>query len=84
MYRIVYPRSLIKDTKTIPDKELMRIKRAIEKLRDFPDISNIRKLQSHPLADFRIRVGKYRVLFDVDNSKKRIIILRIAHRKDVY
>ncbi len=82
MYKIVYPRSLIKDTKTIPDKELMRIKRAIEKLRDFPDISNIRKLQSHPLADFRIRVGKYR--FDVDNSKKRIIILKIAHRKDVY
>ncbi|RLB37864.1 MAG: hypothetical protein DRH12_13735 [Deltaproteobacteria bacterium] len=33
---------------------------------------------------YRLRVGNYRVLFDVDWSKKEIHILKIGHRRDVY
>ena len=41
-------------------------------------------LQSHPLADFRLRVGNFRILFDVDEENKVIYILKIGHRKEVY
>ncbi len=40
--------------------------------------------QSHPLADFRLRVGNFRILFDVDEENKVIHILKIGHRKEVY
>ena len=33
---------------------------------DFPDIKDIKKLTHHPISDFRLRIGDYRVLFDVD------------------
>lgn len=32
--------------------------------------------------EYRLRVGEYRILFEVENSK--IIVYRILHRKDVY
>ncbi len=35
-------------------------------------------------SDFRLRVEKYRVLFDVDTENKTIYILKIGHRKDIY
>jgi len=59
-------------------------KERIEGLKSFPDISNIKKLSAHPLADFRLRAGEYRILFDVDWQEKKIFILKIGHRKDVY
>ena len=44
----------------------------------------IKHLTNHPIADYRLRVGNYRVLFDVDWSKKEIHVLKIGHRRDVY
>lgn len=84
VFDIVYAKSVQKDVKNIPKHHLKRIKRAIENLKYFPDVSNIRHLTAHLLADFRLRIGEYRILFDIDFSKKRIIILKIGHRKDVY
>jgi len=65
-------------------KKYGRIKKEIEKLKSFPNISNIRKLTAHPLADYRLRVGDYRVLFDVDWNRKTIFILKIGHRREIY
>jgi len=84
IFEIIYAKSVKKDIRTIPKDKLQRIKRAIERLKYFPDVTNVRHLMAHPLADFRLRVGEYRILFDVDFSKKRIVILKIGHRKDVY
>ena len=38
------------------------------------------------LADgaYRIRVGAYRVIYDVDDKARVIVILRVRHRRDVY
>ena len=60
------------------------IKEGIEELANFPNITNIRHLKNHPIADYRLRIGNYRVLFDVDWEKKEIHILKIGHRKEVY
>jgi len=44
----------------------------------------MKKLSSHPLADYRLRIGEYRVLFDVSWDDKIIFVLKIGHRKDIY
>lgn len=65
-FTLIYAKSVKKDIKHIPLDILSHIKTAIEELENFPHLSNIKKLSSYPLADFRLRVGNYRVLFDVD------------------
>ncbi len=84
MFEIIYAKSVLKDLRSIPPRSLARIKRRIEELRQFPNIPNIKHLKNHPIADYRLRVGDYRVLFDVNWEKREIYILKIGHRKDVY
>lgn len=84
MFEILYAKSVAKDIRHLDAKTLQGIKRKIESLKNFPDIGNIKRLSAHPLADFRLRTGEYRILFDVDWREKKIFILKIGHRKDVY
>ncbi|MFZ2631285.1 MAG: type II toxin-antitoxin system RelE/ParE family toxin [Desulfosalsimonadaceae bacterium] len=84
MFTIYYAKSVVKDIKKIDEKLLSMIRKGIEGLYNFPNISNIKRLSAHPLADYRLRIGEYRILFDVDWDEKKIFILKIGHRKDVY
>ncbi len=84
MFKIIYAKSVIKDLKKIGSSSLPRIKEGIEELKYFPNISQIKQLKNHPLADYRLRIGNYRVLFDIDWKKQEVHILKIGHRKDIY
>ncbi len=85
MFEIQYAKSIKKDLSKIDKQHLENIKVAIESLIEFPDVSIIKKLSAHPLTDYRLRVGDYRVLFDVCCDEENIIfILKIGHRKDIY
>lgn len=85
MFEIKYARSVKKDLSRIDRKHLEKIKHEIESLAKFPEVPNIKKLSAHPLADYRLRVGDYRVLFDVlYQDEKVIFVLKIGHRKEVY
>lgn len=45
---------------------------------------DIKRLNNHAFASYRLRVGQYRVLFNLDHELKVIAIEKIAHRKDSY
>jgi len=57
-------------------------------------ITEIEKIGVHPFpvlckkltnrAGWRIRVGDYRILYTVDNKKREVTILSVAHRKEAY
>lgn len=47
-------------------------------------ILDIKPLINDPQAQYRLRVGNYRIKFNRDDKIKVIAIIRIAHRKDVY
>jgi mRNA interferase RelE/StbE len=81
---ILYAKSVKKDIKNIPPIQLDKIKKGIEELLNFPYLNDFKKLSNHSLADFRLRIGNYRVLFDIDFNKHEIFILKIGHRKDIY
>ena len=84
MFKIVYAKSVFKDLKKMDRKNLKKIKEGIEELISFPNISQIKHLKNHPLADYRLRIGNYRVLFNVNWEKKEIYILKVGHRREVY
>jgi mRNA interferase RelE/StbE len=58
------------------------LKKKISELADNPRPPGSRKLQDIP--GWRLRVGNYRVVYEIDDSGKIVTILKVAHRKDVY
>jgi len=74
-------KSAMKDLKKIDYKEKQAIHSGISSLVNFPNISNIKKLTNFEPA-YRLRIGSYRVLFDIVGDT--IEIGRILHRKESY
>ncbi|OGU76246.1 MAG: plasmid stabilization protein [Ignavibacteria bacterium RBG_16_34_14] len=73
--------SAIKDLNKITSKDKNRIINSINSLSNFPQTSNLKRLVISDYA-YRMRVGSYRILFDVINDI--VFIARILHRKDSY
>ncbi|HSW10250.1 MAG TPA: type II toxin-antitoxin system RelE/ParE family toxin [Bacillota bacterium] len=71
-----------KDLAELPHDSYMRVRDAIRKLAQQPRPPDSRKLVGR--AGWRLRVGSYRVVYEIDDSQQRIIVLHIGHRKDVY
>ena len=59
-----------------------RILTALERLRIRPESCDIKRLAGMP--GYRFRVGDHRVIFDMEQDKLHILILKIGHRKNVY
>ena len=74
-------KSAIKDLKKIDISTKKKLHDKILSLKEFPNLSNIKKLTNFEPA-YRLRVGDYRILFDVTDDS--IEIGRILHRKDSY
>jgi mRNA interferase RelE/StbE len=79
-YRIEYADSALDDLRSLPKREADQILRKILRLENGLH-GNIKKLQKSDFG-FRLRMGDYRVLFDVIGDK--ILIQRIGNRKDIY
>ena len=47
-----------------------------------PRPSGCRKL--HGSAGWRLRVGRYRIVYEIDDARQIVTVLKVAHRKDVY
>ncbi|MDY3204229.1 type II toxin-antitoxin system RelE family toxin [Arcobacter sp.] len=73
--------SAYKDLKKIDKSDTIKILQTIKKLEDYPNITNVKKLTNH-YPPFRLRIGDYRVLFDIEEDK--IIVSNIKHRKKAY
>ena len=79
-YRIEYAASALDDLRSLPKREADQILRKVERLEKGLH-ANIKRLQDADIG-FRLRMGDYRVLFDVIGN--RILVQKISHRKDVY
>lgn len=86
MYQISIKRKAAKVLKALQAKQRERIAESIQQLGVNPDSDalDVKPLSNHPAAQYRLRVGQYRVLFDRDDQLKIIGIEKIGHRKDIY
>lgn len=75
-----------KDCSRIPKEQLQQIIRKLRALEQDPWAENVqvKQLKNYELADFRLRIGEYRVLFDKDDDAKTITFLRVLHRSKLY
>ena len=81
-FKVIIPPKVDKQISALPDKLFKNVSKQILQLSQNPFPNNSLKLIN--TDGYRIRVGDYRILYDI-NSKERIITIhRVAHRKDVY
>ncbi len=80
MYSVELMPRAIKDLKKLPIAEA---KKVIDKIRNLEKglTGDIKKLTNHT-PEYRLRIGDYRVLFEIEEQK--ILIYRIKHRKEAY
>lgn len=69
--------------KKLPKTDQARVVRTILALADDPFSKGSRKLTGYDDV-FRVRTGRYRVVYSVSKSKLIIVILKVGHRKDIY
>jgi mRNA interferase RelE/StbE len=86
MYNITITKKAHKALKALTHKPRERIAESIQKLAHNPDDMqlDVKTLVNHDIANYRLRVGDYRVLFNRDDEIRVIAIERISHRQEAY
>ena len=83
-YEIKWKRSAEKDIRKLKNVRIIRrIVETIESLIQNPYPVGCRKLRGTERL-YRIRVGNFRIIYEVDHESKNIFIHYIRHRKDAY
>ena len=81
-YEIIIKSSAQQELDSLPDKEVLRISRHINQLAVNPRPVGTQKLSNE--EGCRLRIGKYRVLYMIDDKAQEIHIYRVKHRKEAY
>lgn len=81
-YRLTVRLSAVKELEGLPRKDLERVIGRIEVLADNPRPPGCEKLSGQ--ERYRIRQGDHRILYEVDESKQVVIVVKIGHRRKVY
>ena len=82
-YRIEVKRSAAKALKNIPKHDRRRISEKIDSLsEELPKPETTKMKGDNPFH--RVRVGDYRIIYEIQNEVLVILIVKVGHRKDIY
>ena len=81
-YKLFIEKVALKELSRIPSKEKSRIIASIINLTENPRPPGVKKLTGREA--WRIRVGNYRIIYEIQDDKLVVLIVHIGHRKDIY
>ncbi|EPP35586.1 plasmid stabilization system family protein [Chlamydia ibidis] len=85
IYAIEITDKVAKKLLKFPKKDKERIVRTIDSLSESPRPQGVRKLRGiDKLTLLRIRVGKYRIVYTIQDDLLLVLIIDVDHRKDIY
>ncbi len=82
-YDVLFVASAAKEYHSLPDEIKRRVALAVEAFRQNPRPAGVRKLHGHEYL-YRIRVGQYRVVYEIEDPKRLVRVTRIRHRREAY
>ena len=82
-YAITFARSARKELEALTRPLIARVLKRIEELADDPRPTGCRKLVGQTNL-WRIRIGDYRVIYEIDDGKRLVDISAIRHRSEAY
>lgn len=81
MYEIIFSQKAKKQLFKLEKNIQKRIIGSLERIRIRPE-SYITKLVGDP--GYKLRVGDYRIIMDIDNNNLIILVIKIGHRREIY
>jgi mRNA interferase RelE/StbE len=81
-YRLFLLPRAQKELTRLPNQAYERTRAAIRALAEEPRPTGCRKLSGR--EGWRIRVGDFRVLYEIDDAQRTVTVLHVGHRRDVY
>ncbi len=81
-YKLSFRQSVAKDLRRLPGKDVKRILDRIKSLRTDPRAEGCSKLSDQ--ERYRVRQGKYRIVYEILDSELTIQVVKVAHRGEVY
>jgi mRNA interferase RelE/StbE len=81
-YKLLIKSSAAKELEALARKDRKRIVTKLQRLASEPRPPGTEKLSGQ--EKYRLRQGDYRVLYSVDDDEARVVIVKVAHRRDVY
>ena len=81
-YEVILKRSAEKELDRLSGSVCERVTRRLEELEENPRPMGIKKLTDED--SYRIRVGDYRVLYEIDDAAKKIQVFAVRHRREAY
>jgi len=82
-YEIEFRPSARKELRKLPHRDQVRLVRAVEKLAENPRPPGVKKLRGEDDL-YRIRAGDYRIVYQIQDDRLVVLVVRIGHRRDVY
>jgi mRNA interferase RelE/StbE len=81
-FQVILPKSVQKELNRLPDDIANRILARLEGLETNPRPPDVKKLKGRDA--WRIRVGDYRVIFEIHDRVLQIIVINVGHRREIY
>ena len=81
-YKILFKKSVEKDFKGIPKNDLAKILKRIETLAEDPRPPGCEKLTGQ--EKYRLRQGRYRIMYSIQDDELTVWVVKVGHRKDIY
>ncbi len=82
MYKVQVLKNIKKNLADLHPEIYKRITKALKTLEENPKLQSSLKLSGRD--GYRLRIGDYRIIYEIDEVNKIVTILDIGHRKDVY
>lgn len=81
-YELVFKKSVAKDLRAFPAADIKRILQRIRSLADDPRPPGCEKLSGQ--ERYRVRQGVYRVVYEIQDMRLTVLIVKVGHRRDLY
>jgi mRNA interferase RelE/StbE len=82
-YKLVFRKSVARDLRRIPNRDLKRILSTIDSLAAEPRPAGCEKLSGQERR-FRVRQGDYRVIYEIKDDEVVVVVVKVGHRRDIY
>lgn len=81
-YKLVIKKSVAKEMRPIPNRDVARILLRMEALQDDPRPVDSEKLSGQ--ERYRVRQGVYRIVYEISDEHVIVTVVKVGHRKEVY
>ena len=82
IYKLQITRNAQKEMSLIPKEDALKIKNKIIKIGEDPRLVGAIKLKGR--TGWRVRVGNFRIIYEINDDLNEVLIVHIGHRRDIY